>query len=112
MKYTIEAKRNGYVLIIDYEDDETQKEQYVFEDGPNDIENKSALMNAFNYIVEQECAYSKHNKYNLSINTSMFGIGLHSLSVSFSDGHTAKEIPDYDIKDGLFNNYLVLLQFS
>lgn len=44
--------------------------------------------------------------YNLSYDVASLSAGIHTLSVRIADGHTAKEIPEYSISDGLFNNYL------
>lgn len=44
----------------------------------------------------------------LNLSTSIYDLdpGLHTLSVVLADGHTAYEIPDYDISNGLFGSYM------
>lgn len=44
--------------------------------------------------------------YNMSYNISSLSAGYHNLSIYAADGHTKNKIPDYEIKNGLFNNYL------
>ncbi len=46
--------------------------------------------------------------YNLSFsyNISTLSIGQHDLTVYWADGHTSNEIGDYDVSNGLFNDYM------
>lgn len=44
--------------------------------------------------------------YNLSYNISSLDVGIHNLTLRVADGHTSKEIPSYNVNDGLFNNFL------
>ena len=44
--------------------------------------------------------------FNLSYNISNLQIGKHTLSIEIADGHTAKEIGNYEVSNGLFNDYM------
>jgi hypothetical protein len=42
--------------------------------------------------------------YNLSYDASNLGAGQHYITLEVADGHTANEIPEYDISNGFWNN--------
>ena len=61
--------------------------------------NGATISNASNMGVSD---YS----YNFSYDPTLLTVGTQNLSIRLADGHTSKEIPDYKITDGLFNNVL------
>jgi len=44
--------------------------------------------------------------YNMSYDVVNLSVGIHTLNIKIADGHTSKTIPDYQVSDGFFNNYL------
>jgi len=69
-------------------------------------------LNSFNITIDNVEVASNSSlsgtnvQYNLSVNISHLSLGSHNLTVQLADSHTAKEIPEYEISNGLFNDYL------
>ena len=90
---------NGQILI-----NSNLEGQFNFSD--------SFLLFSYNASIDGTTISNKTNlgvteySYNLSYDISSLGVGQHNLSIRVADGHTAKQIPDYQISNGLFNNYL------
>lgn len=69
-------------------------------------------LNSFNisidgvHIVGNDSLTGNFSQFNFSRNVSNLSSGPHILTIRTSDGHTAKSIPDYEVSNGLLNNYL------
>lgn len=70
------------------------------------------LLYSYNFSIDNNPIIGAINlnvrSYNYTLNYPIQNLstGLHTFSVRVADGHTAKEIPDYEVKTGFLNNYL------
>lgn len=75
-------------------------------------------LNSYNITIDGVQISSNENltgtfyQVNLTTNISALSAGSHILGVRVADGHTAFEIPDYDVSTGLFNNKLKYIWYD